>query len=58
MSATQDKSQRFTFLYTNMYKVYKSGVPHALIGPIVVLRDEPKPTLAQRITQVVRSLFT
>jgi hypothetical protein len=35
MSATRDKSQKFTFVYSNLYQLYKNGKkpPQAAMGP-------------------------
>ena len=40
MSASHDKSQRITFIYSNMYKIYKSGETHALISPTIVTQED------------------
>jgi hypothetical protein len=49
MSATQDKSVRPAFVYSNMYKIYKSGKAHELIEPVAVVKDSTK-KLADNLT--------
>jgi len=38
MSASWDRSQKFKFIYSNMYTIYKSGEGHEDV--IVALRNE------------------
>jgi hypothetical protein len=42
MSASRDTSQRFKFVYSNLYLIYKSGKSHELIGNIVVPKSKER----------------
>ena len=41
MSATQDKSQKTTFVYSNLYQLYKKGKEAAVNAPHVPTANEP-----------------
>jgi len=56
MSATRDKGQQFKFVYSNMYKIYKSGKPHDLIGSVAIVRDEKPKTPFESLQQNLKEL--
>lgn len=41
MSASYDRSQKFKFVYSNIYTVYKTGQGHE--GFLVALKNQPDP---------------
>lgn len=45
MSATRDKSQKITFVYSNLYSIYRHGVERARLGAIRE-SDESSPSRA------------
>ena len=48
MSATRDKSQKTTFVYSNLYQIYRQGKEAALTKGIVIKPENIKDPLAVR----------
>ncbi|MBC7690511.1 MAG: hypothetical protein H7222_01970 [Methylotenera sp.] len=55
MSATRDKSQNFTFVYSNLHHLYKKGVEAAKAADISHVTDSPAAVVVTRNDDAVQS---
>jgi hypothetical protein len=52
MSATRDKTQKITFVYSNLYSIYRKGVERAREGAIRESGDQSPSAAAEALTEL------